>query len=271
MRVWVLAGVALLCSTGIAVAQAPAPKIGQVSKDSVWVPTPERLIHRMLQLADTTKDDVVIDLGSGDGRIPVHAAKYFGAHAIGVELEGNLVKLSAESAKAQGVAQLVQFRQQDLFEADLSRATVVALYISPGAMTKLKPRLLALKPGTRVVSHQFTLEDWEPDEIVRVESRNGYLWIVPADVRGNWTIRIAGDTFQLRMDQVNQQLRTTGTRAGKPLNVIGARMRGTEITFTSFDGDGNSRHFQGRIESGRMAGESSGQAVASQSWTGMRD
>src|SRR5262245_21659325 len=112
-----------------AIAQTPptaAPQIGQVSKDSVWVPTPERMIHRMLQIADTTKDDVVMDLGSGDGRIPIYASKHFGARSIGVELEGNLVKLSREAAAAQGVGSLAQFVQQDLYEADLSKATIFA-------------------------------------------------------------------------------------------------------------------------------------------------
>lgn len=126
-----------------------APLIGQISKDSVWVPTPERMIRRLLQLADVTPQDLVIDLGSGDGRIPIHAARHFGARAIGVELEENLIRISETAAKAQGVSHLTRFIRQDLYEADLSRATVVALYISPGVMTKLKPRLLALRRGTR--------------------------------------------------------------------------------------------------------------------------
>ena len=233
-----------------------APQIGQVSKDSVWVPTPERMIRRLLQLADTTKDDLIVDLGSGDGRIPIYAARHFGARAIGVELEGNLVKLARESAAAQGVAELARFVQQDLFEADLSKATVVTLYISPGAMTRLKPRLLALRPGTRVVSHQFTLEDWEPDETIRVENRNGYLWVVPADVRGRWLVRREGDAFALQIEQVRQQLTTKGERDGKPVNVIGAKLRGTEISFTAFDPDGNSRNFTGQVEGPRMTGAS---------------
>ena len=180
-----------------AAAFAQAPQIGQVSRDSVWVPTPERMIRRLLQLADTSKDDVVIDLGSGDGRIPIYAAKHFGALAIGVELERNLVELSNKTAAAEGVANRVRFLQQDLFEADISGATVVALYISPGVMERLRPRLLALKPGTRVVSHHFTLGDWQPDEVIQVEGRTGYLWVGPAAVAGGWRVSISRKSLYL--------------------------------------------------------------------------
>ena len=255
-------------------AQSPAaapPQIGQVSKDSVWVPTPERLIHRMLQMADTTAADVVVDLGSGDGRIPIHAAREFGARAIGVELEANLNRVAAASAARQGVAGRVRFVEQDLFEADLSEATVVALYISPGVMSKLRPKLLALRPGTRIVSHQFTLDDWKPDEAIRVDNRNAYLWVVPAATQGRWTVRAGDESFVLHVEQVRQELSTRGERAGKPVNVIGARLRGTEISFTSFDRDGNSRHYAGRVEGSRMAGGSEGPSVAPQPWRADRN
>jgi hypothetical protein len=252
-------------------AQAQTPQIGQVSKDSVWVPTPERMIHRMLQIADTTKDDLVIDLGSGDGRIPIHAARHFGARAIGVELEGNLVQLSREAAKASGVAHLTQFLQQDLYEADLSKATVIALYISPPVMTRLAPRLLALKPGTRVVSHQFRLDDWEPDESIFVEGRTGYLWVVPADVRGTWMVRVAGDGFRVQLSQTRQKLEARGERAGRSIHVIAPRLRGSEISFTAFDGDGGARYYEGRVEAGLMSGRSGGPGMSPQSWTATRD
>jgi len=248
-----------------------APLIGQVSKDSVWVPTPERMIRRLLQLADVTPRDLVIDLGSGDGRIPIHAARHFGARAIGVELEENLIRVSEAAAKAQGVSHLARFVRQDLFEADLSQATVVALYISPGVMTKLKPRLLALRPGTRVVSHHFTLEDWEPDEVIKTEGRTGYLWVVPADARGSWTVDLPGNALRVRIEQVHQVLTIRGERAGKPVNVVGARLRGTEIRFTSFDADGGARHFRGDIRSGRMTGDSEGQEVQPLRWGAIRE
>lgn len=243
------------------------PKIGQESRDSVWVPTPERVIRRMLQMADTTSRDLVVDLGAGDGRIPIYAAKHFGARSIGVELEGNLVRLARREAASQGVSHLATFLQEDLFKADLSRATVIALYISPGVMSRLKPRLLELRPGTRVVSHSFTLEDWEPDETIRVEGRTAHLWVVPASVRGAWSVDLAGQAFALRVDQRYQELTTSGERAGKPLAVIGARLRGTEIRFTSFDRDGSSRQFTGTVDGPRMSGDSQGEGLAPLSWS----
>jgi len=266
---------ALLVAAAASLAAAPAaaqapPQIGQVSKDSVWVPTPERMIRRLLQLADVTPDDVVVDLGAGDGRIPVYAAKHFGARAIGVELEENLVLVSAASAKAQGVSHLTRFVRQDLFEFDLSAATVVALYISPGVMTKLKPRLLGLQPGTRVVSHYFTLGDWEPDETVRVEDRTGYLWVVPADVRGAWTVTTADDTLQVTIEQTHQQLTIEGERAGKAVPVFSKRLRGTEIGFVAFDANGDTRHYRGRVEGARMSGDAEDQGGSRLGWSATR-
>ena len=239
-------------------AQAPqpaAPVLGQASKDSVWVPTPERLIRRLLQMADTTKDDVVIDLGAGDGRIPIYAAKHFGAQGIAVELEANLVRLAREIAAREGVADRVRVIQQDLFEADLARATVVALYISPGVMERLKPRLLALAPGTRIVSHQFDLGDWEPDERIEVEGRRGYLWIVPSAVEGRWRVSIPGNDFRLGLQRTYQKLSANGDRDGKPVQVLGARVRGNEVSFSAFDHDGEARNYVGRLVQGRMVGE----------------
>ncbi|HKU45308.1 MAG TPA: methyltransferase domain-containing protein [Burkholderiales bacterium] len=247
-----------------ALAQAPVqPEVGQQSKDSVWVPTPERMIRRLLQLADTTKDDVVIDLGSGDGRVPIYAAKHFGARGIGVELEENLIEVSNRAAREQGVSNRVTFLRQDLYDADLSQATVVALYISPGVMERLKPRLLKLKPGTRIVSHYFTLGDWEHDEKIEVEGRTGYLWVVPAAVEGTWRVSVPGQDFRMRIERRYQKLVTSGERNGKPLHVIGARLRGTEITFNSFDRDGGSRTYSGRLEGGRLTGGSDG-------WPGLK-
>jgi precorrin-6B methylase 2 len=263
----------LLALAGQALAQPVAnepPQIGQVSRDSVWVPTPERVIRRMLQMADTTSADLVIDLGAGDGRIPIYAAKHFGARAIGVELEENLVRLARKTAAAQGVSHLATFVQQDLFETDLSGATVIALYISPGVMTRLRPRLAALRPGTRIVSHYFTLEDWEPDETIRVEGRTAHLWVVPAAVLGAWAVEIAGEAFTVRIDQRYQMLSTIGMRDEREVPVIGTQLRGTEIRFTSFDRDGSSRHFHGVVDGTRMSGESQGEGIAALRWSARR-
>jgi SAM-dependent methyltransferase len=248
-----------------------APQIGQVSKDSVWVPTPERVIRRMLQMADVTAEDLVVDLGSGDGRIPIHAARHFGARAVGVELEENLVRLATESARAQGVAERVRFVRQDLFTYDLANATVVALYISPGVMARLEPRLAALRPGTRITSHFFTLGDWPPDETIRVEDRTAHLWVVPAEVRGTWTVRSGSDVFTVRIDQRHQQLKTRGERAGREIPVIAPRIRGAEISFSAVDPAGDVRQYVGRVEGARMGGASSAEGAAPARWEATRE
>jgi SAM-dependent methyltransferase len=272
MNTWAwLAPILLLAGSSIASDPAPAPQFGQVSKDSVWVTTPERMIRRMLQLADTTRDDVVMDLGAGDGRIPIYAAKHFGARGIAVELEENLAQVAREAARREGVAERVTVIRQDLFDADLSAATVFALFISPGVMQRLKPRFLELAPGTRIASHQFDLGDWEPDETVEVEGRKGYLWVVPAKLEGAWQVAIPGEDFVLRLERRYQKLSASGERAGKDLHVLGPRLRGKEITFTSFDRDGTSRSYSGRIEGGRLVGDSqAGGATPRVSWSATR-
>jgi SAM-dependent methyltransferase len=268
----VLLATALWALAGPATAQSgDAPQIGQVSKDSVWVPTPERVIRRMLQMADVTADDLVVDLGSGDGRIPIYAGRHFRARAVGVELEENLVQLATASAQAQGVADRVRFVRQDLFAYDLSDATVVALYISPGVMARLEPRLAALAPGTRITSHFFTLGAWPPDETIRVEDRTAHLWIVPADVRGTWTVRSGSDVFKVSIDQRYQQLKTRGERAGREIPVIAPRIRGTKISFSAVDPAGDVRQYVGRVESARMAGESRAEGALPARWSATRE
>lgn len=270
-QVTLLALCLALAAPGAGADGADPPQIGQVSKDSVWVPTPERVIRRMLQMADVTSDDVVVDLGSGDGRIPIYAARHFGARAVGVELEENLVRLSIESARAQGVAHLARFVREDLFAYDLSAATVIALYISPSVMSRLKPRLAALQPGTRIVSHFFTLNDWAPDETIRVEERTAYLWVVPADLRGTWTVRTRDDALKLTIAQDHQRLTLSAERDGRGVPVVGARLRGMEVGFSALDPDGSMRRYDGRVEGTRMTGESGNAGIPPLRWTATRD
>jgi hypothetical protein len=148
---------------------------------------------------------------------------------------------------------------------------VIALSISPGVMERLKPRLLKLKPGTRIVSHHFPLGDWEHDEKVEVEGRSGYLWVVPAAVEGTWRVSIPGQDFRLRIERRYQRLTTSGERDGKTLHVIGAGLRGTEIRFTTFDRDGASRNYTGRLEGGHLSGHSDGwPGIQPLGWTAAR-
>lgn len=248
----------LALGAGAAPAQSPAqtyqPEIGQLGKDVVWVPTPERLIQRMLQMADTSSRDVVVDLGSGDGRIPIAAAKLFGARGIGIEFDPDLVRYSIGAAAREGVSDRVRFAREDFFQTDLSEATVVTLYVSPTIMIRLRPRLLALKPGTRVVSHQFTLADWEPDEMARVESVPAYLWVVPASAVGTWQLTLGKDAYELVLSQEYQMLRGAARWGGKNSPVAGGRLRGETIRFSFADKNGDVRAFSGRMSGDRMEG-----------------
>jgi len=168
------------------------PHVGQAGKDVIWVPTPDDLVNKMLEIAEVTAKDFVIDLGSGDGRTVIAAAK-LGARALGIEYNPEMVELSKKNAIEAGVSGKTKFIQADLFECDLSEATVITMFLLPEINLKLRPRLLDLKPGTRIVSNTFTMEDWEPDfEVTTEENWNSWytalMWIVPAKVEGNWKL-----------------------------------------------------------------------------------
>jgi hypothetical protein len=246
------------------------PQVGQEGKDVVWVPTPDRLIERMLQMADAGSRDVVVDLGSGDGRIPIAAAKKFGARSLGIEYEADLVQLSILSAAREGVAERVRFLRQDLFQTDLSQATVVTLYTSPAIMLALRPRLLGLKAGTRVVSHQFTLGDWEADEQAIVERTSAYLWVVPAKAEGKWELRLGGAIYELQLQQAYQMLHGSAEHQGKRSPVIAARLRGEDIRFVFVDGNGDPRSFSGRVAGDAMQGASRAHGQPELPWSARR-
>lgn len=165
----------VFCAAVFAAAQnAPAP-------DVVYVPTEEKFVDAMLELARVTKDDTVYDLGCGDGRIVIAAAKRFGANGIGIEIDPQLVKLATENAQRAGVAERVKFVEADIFKTNFKSATVVMLYLSPSVNLRLRPHLLKqLKPGTRIVSHDFKMGDWQPEKTVKIEEATLYLWTVPA-------------------------------------------------------------------------------------------
>ena len=167
-----------LALCGSALAQAPART---QTPDVIYVPTPYEVVDEMLTLAKVRKGDVLYDLGSGDGRIPVTAAKKFGIRAVGIDIDPQRIREANENARKNGVARLVEFRNEDLFQTDFKEATVVTLYLLPDLNVKLRPRLLAeLRPGTRIVSHQFDMGDWKPERRVELNGRVVYLWTVPA-------------------------------------------------------------------------------------------
>jgi precorrin-6B methylase 2 len=207
------------------------PYSGQEGKDVVWVPTSQALVNRMLDMAKVTPADLVMDLGSGDGRTVITAAKR-GAKAIGVEYNPDMVALSRRNAAKEGVTEKAQFVQGDIFETDFSKATVITLFLLPELNVKLRPKILDMKPGTRVVSNSFTMGDWQADQTQNVGEKEGctayctaYLWIVPAKVEGKWKTP-AGE---LALKQTFQNL--TGSLGATPISK--GVVRGDQITFTA--------------------------------------
>ena len=168
------------------------PELGQPGKDVMWVPTDDALVARMLKMAQVTSADRVYDLGAGDGKIAIAAARDFGAQAVGVEYEPQLARLAQCYVQAAGLGERVRIIHGDVFETDFTAATVVTMYLLPELNLRLRPTLLKMKPGTRIVSHSFLMSDWEPDERSMTEDGNAYLWIVPANVAGTWEFRESG-------------------------------------------------------------------------------
>jgi SAM-dependent methyltransferase len=226
------------------------PETGQPGKDVIWVPTNDGLVARMLQMAQVTAADRVYDLGAGDGKIAIAAARDFGAHAVGVEYDPQLARLAQCYVQADGLGEKVQIIHGDIFETDFSSATVVTLYLLPELNLRLRPTILKMKPGTRVVSHSFLMDDWEPDERSMTEDGSAYLWIVPAQVAGNWSFREAdGDGhFAVELEQTFQQL--SGRAGGEPL-VADARVRGPRLEFTFF-ADGAPTQVGGSVAGDRI-------------------
>ena len=242
-------------------AQEPyKPTVGQPGKDVVWVPTPEEMVDKMLDMANVTPNDFVIDLGSGDGRNVIAAARR-GARALGVEYNEDLVQYSRQNAAKAGVADRATFVQGDMFEADISKATVMALFLLPDNLRKLRSKLLDLRPGTRIVGNTFGIENWTPDETKTYEDGctswcTVMLWIVPAKVAGTWKTP-DGD---LTLSQDAQMV--VGSLAGAP--VEGGRVRGEQITFTA-----RGEQYSGAIKGDTLEGTVKG-PNGERKWTGTR-
>ncbi len=235
------------------------PRVGQSGKDVVWVPTPQALVDKMLDMAQVTPRDSLIDLGSGDGVTVITAAKR-GVRARGIEFNPDMVALSRANAQSVGVEGLASFEQGDLFQADLSKATVITMFLLPSINMKLRPTLLDLKPGTRVVSNTFTMEDWEPDQREVIPNCDRWctalLWIVPAKVQGTWRV----GTEELALMQQFQKV--SGTMGNAP--VVDGTLRGDAFTFSV----GTAR-YSGRVEGDRITGTVSRDGRNS-AWTATR-
>jgi hypothetical protein len=249
----------LLCLLGMAPRAA-----GQQSPDVPYVPTPWAVVEAMLKIAGVSRDDFLIDLGSGDGRIVIAAAKRHGTRGLGVDLDANLVNTARREAAGQGVSDKVEFHARNLFITDIGRATVLTMYLLPQINMQLRPRLFAeLRPGTRIVSHDFDMGSWQPDRRLTVAvpdkpygppTSEIYLWVVPADASGKWQWRLpAGNAmhdYEVTFEQTFQALAGVPRVAGRGARLDNARMRGQEISFvlTAQVGAVETRHeFSGRV------------------------
>ena len=229
-------------------APAPAyePQVGQEGKDVVWVPTPQALVDKMLDMAKVTPKDFVIDLGSGDGRTVITAAKR-GARAMGIEYNPSMVALAKRNAEKEGVAGRASFMKADLFESDFSEATVITMFLLPEINLKLRPKILGLKPGTRIVSNTFTMGDWKADETADPDGCDGswctaLLWIVPAKAAGTHKTAHGEVTLKQQFQMLSGTLRT----GGKTLALQG-RVRGEEVSFKA-----GGREYRGRMNGSQL-------------------
>jgi hypothetical protein len=239
-------GLSLLATLSLAHAQQFEPRVGQPGKDVVWVPTAQTLVDKMLDMAKVTPSDYVIDLGSGDGRTVITAAKR-GAKAHGIEYNPDMVALSKANAEKAGVGGKATFAHADIFESDFSSATVLTLFLLTDLNIKLRPTVLKMKPGTRVVSNTFGMGDWEPDQTVQAPAGctsfcRAHLWIVPANVAGTWKLGESQLTLEQKYQNITGRLTT-----GNVVAPIGdGKLDGDRITFTA----------AGTVYTGRVSGDS---------------
>ncbi len=249
----------LLSLSAAAMAQSATPSYepqrGQAGKDVIWIPTPDEVVTRMLLMAEVKPSDRVYDLGSGDGKIAIAAAREFGARAWGLEYNPDMVSHSQRRAREAGIADKVQFRQADIFQSDFSSATVITMYLLPDLNLRLRPLLYKMPPGTRVVSHSFTMGDWQPDETARAGAGDVFLWHIPANASGTW--RLTGNGLAEATLQLAQRYQVvTGDAAYGDLRVslVQPRLLGEQFSFQLRDPKGQVLHFDGKVSGDRIAG-----------------
>jgi SAM-dependent methyltransferase len=231
--------------------KAYKPQSGQHGKDVIWVPTTDTLVTRMLEMGKVSATDRVFDLGAGDGKIAIAAAKQFGATAVGIEYDPDMAKHAQCLVEVAGVEGKVKIIQGDIFQEDFSSATVLTLYLLPELNLKLRPTILGMKPGTRVVSHSFTMDDWEPDQELTISEGSAYLWVVPAKVAGDWAFRPrsgSGGNFTVHLDQTFQKLQ--GNAGGQALTE--AKLNGSQIEL-AFTQGGQATKLQGQVDGQQIA------------------
>jgi hypothetical protein len=269
----VLAFAATMLATYAAYAQQAdfKPHVGQQGKDVVWVPTPDEVVERMLVMAQTKPEDFVVDLGAGDGKIAIAAAKKFGARSMGVEYNPDMVAYAQKNAQAAGVTGRAQIIHGDIFAVDFTQATVLTMYLLPSLNMKLRPQILAMRPGTRVVTHAFNMEDWEPDESSDVGGRRVYFWVVPASVAGRWAVELSGaggsDKLSLNLEQKFQKIEGVAYLGSVLAGLREPRLSGFRISFAYVDSRGVRRDFTGRVTGASMEGSFRTDGGQEGSWT----
>ena len=229
------------------------PQVGQSGKNVVWVPTPDDQVAEMLRLANVGSNDVVFDLGAGDGKIAI-AASRLGAQAVGIEYDEKMARLAQCMVEAEGAGRRARIVQGDIFKEDFSRATVVTMYLLPELNLCLRHRLLAMRPGTRVASHQFMMEEWQPD--VRSPRGSAFLWIVPARVAGEWTLESESRSpTALRLTQHFQAVAGEFIEGDRVHPISDATLLGDRLRFVVADDRGGTRRFEGTVQGDEIVGE----------------
>jgi hypothetical protein len=231
-----------------------------MGKDVMWLPTRDELVTQLLKAAGVTADDEVVDLGAGDGKIPIAAAVQFGARAWGIEYNKDLAALAQRNAQRAGVADRVRIVHGDIFQEDFSKATVVTMYLLEELNAQLRPTILAMRPGTRVLSNTFSMGDWEPDQVIRAGTNTGYFWTVPAVVQGRWAVQGLGTAApaELRWVQMHQRLGGSLSLAGQAQTLLGARMDGADLHFSFVNAEGQLKSVKARVNGPSLEGEVTG-------------
>ena len=258
--IFVSCSVFLLQACSVLQSETYVPKRGQMGKDVMWLPTNDDLVFKMLDAAQVGPRDELVDLGAGDGKIPIAAARQFGARAWGIEYNKDLAALAQRNAQRAGVAERVRIVHGDIFKEDFSKATVVTMYLLEELNTQLRPTILAMKPGTRVLSNTFSMGDWEPDQVIRVSNGTGYFWTVPANVAGLWTLSGLDENGNatLKLEQSFQRLGGSLTLQGKPQNLLGARIEGSVLHFSFINADGLLKAVKVFVNGQLLSGELTG-------------
>ena len=257
IRLWPLVALLWLQACSSLPPETYTPKLGQSGKDVMWLPTRDELVTQMLTVARVTPDDVVVDLGAGDGKIAIAAARQFGARAWGIEYNQSLAALAQRNAERAGVGHRVRIVQGDIFKEDFSEASVVTMYLLEELNAQLRPTLQKMRPGTRVVSNSFGMGDWEPDHVIQVGTNTGFYWKVPAQVAGRWAVKGLDRRGPAVLQLVQRHQRLAGTLmwGAQTQPVLGARMDCADVHFSFVSAAGQLQAVKVRVDGPAFSGE----------------